>query len=223
MGRIEVVSAPGVPVAEPFLLRLAGWTEERYFAEAPEDRLWEFEKGELLVHSPATPRHQEIVGILAFLLRGYAEERGLGKVFTGPAVLRLREGVAKEPDIFVILNNRMENIAPTRVEGPADLVVEVASAGTRSYDMGEKAGVYQEGEVQEYWVVDPDRRAVVVHRIPGWQVTTHTQGRLPSSALRGFWIEVDWLWPDPQPAALPCLQRILEHLSPPGARELPRA
>ena len=98
--QIEVVTTNGQQVAEPFLVRLAGWTEERYFAEAPENCLWELQDGELIVHAPATPGHQRVVGFLAFLLRGYVEERRLGEVFTGPAVLRLRPGVNKEPDIF---------------------------------------------------------------------------------------------------------------------------
>jgi len=41
-----------------------------------------------------------VAGFLTFLLRGYVEERGLGEVLNGPAVLRIREGVDKEPDIF---------------------------------------------------------------------------------------------------------------------------
>lgn len=36
---IEVVTEEGRQVVEPFLVRLGGWTEERYLAEAPEDRL----------------------------------------------------------------------------------------------------------------------------------------------------------------------------------------
>jgi hypothetical protein len=76
MARIEVVTEPGVPVTERFLLRVAGWTEERYFAEAPEDRVWEFRDGELIVQSPGMPRHQDLVGFLTFLLRGYTEAAG---------------------------------------------------------------------------------------------------------------------------------------------------
>lgn len=55
--QIQVLAEDGSPV-DRFLLRVGDWTEERYFAEAPEDRLWEFEDGEIIVHSPATPDHQ---------------------------------------------------------------------------------------------------------------------------------------------------------------------
>lgn len=60
---IQVVTADGQEIAVPFLVRLAGWTEEQYFAEAPEDRLWEFQDGELIVHSP---RRQPISELSAF-------------------------------------------------------------------------------------------------------------------------------------------------------------
>jgi Uma2 family endonuclease len=209
--RIQVVTGEGRPVTEPFLIRLGGWTEERYFAEAPEDRLWEFEDGEAIVHSPATPGHQRVVGFLTFLLKGYVEERDLGEVLNGPAVLRLRPGADKEPDLFFLHRDRRGSVGPTRVDGPADLVVEVTSPGTRSYDLEEKARVYREGGVAEYWVVDPERQEVVVHRAahPQYRVMVVQSGRLESTAVAGFWIEVAWLWQDPLPSAPACLRQVL--------------
>jgi len=209
--RIQVVTEEGRPVTEPFLLRLGGWTEERYFAEAPEDRLWEFEDGEVIVHSPATPGHQRVVRFLTYLLSGYVEEQGLGEVLNGPAVLRLRPGADKEPDLFFLSRERHHAVGLTQVEGPADLVVEVTSPGTRSYDLGEKARVYWEGGVAEYWVVDPERGEVVVHRAahPEYRVMAVKSGRLESAAVPGFWIEVGWLWQDPLPSAPACLRQIL--------------
>ena len=161
---IEVVTEEGRQVVEPFLVRLGGWTEERYLTEAPEDRLWEFQDGELIVHSPATPGHQRMVRFLTILLSGFVEERGLGEVFNGPAVLRLRPGADKEPDLFFLRHDHRDRVGPARVEGPADLVIEVTSPGTRSYDLGEKAQVYRDNSVAEYWVIDRERREVAVHR-----------------------------------------------------------
>lgn len=214
--RIQLITEEGRHISEPFLIRLGGWTEERYFAEAPEDRLCEFEDGELIVHSPATPRHQRLVRFLTFLLSGYVEERDLGEVLNGPAVLRLRPGADKEPDIFFVHRDRRGAIGAARVDGPADLVVEVSSPGTRSYDLEEKARVYREGGVAEYWVVDPERREVVIHRIthPQYRVTQMGSERLESTAVPGFWIRVEWLWQEPLPSAPACLRQILASSSP---------
>jgi Uma2 family endonuclease len=205
--QIEVVTIDGKRVEIPFLVRLGGWTEERYFAEAPEDQLWEFEDGELIVHSPASSRHQRIVRFLTFLLNGYVEERGLGEVFNGPAVLRLREGVDKEPDILFIPQNRRESIKTMYIEGPADLVIEVASSGTRTYDLEEKSRVYREGEVKEYWVADPERRQITIF-LPK-KAEVKEKGRILSEAIPGFWIDAEWLWQEPMPSAPSCLREIL--------------
>ncbi|WP_322797486.1 Uma2 family endonuclease [Thermoflexus sp.] len=209
--RVRVVTDTGEEIEEPFLLRLTGWTEARYFEEAPEDRLWEFQEGEVIVHSPATPQHQRLVGFLTFLLKGYVEAKGLGEVFNGPAVLRLRPGWVKEPDLFFIRRERLSGVQEKWVEGPADLVIEVSSPGTRRYDLEEKAGVYAESGVLEYGVIDPERREVVIHRVdhPGYRVGAMGEGRLASTAVPGFWIEVGWLWQHPLPPALRCLRQIL--------------
>ena len=208
---IRVVTEEGRRVDDPFLLRLAEWTEERYFCEAPESRLWEFHDGELIVHSPAKPPHQRSVGFLTFLLSGFVEERDLGEVFNGPAVLRLRPGADKEPDLFFLRHDHRNRVGPECIDGPADLVIEVISPGTRRYDLIEKAEVYREGGVPEYWVIDRERKEVVVHRAghPGYRVSTLSSGRLASTSVHGFWIEIEWLWKDPLPSGPACLRKIV--------------
>ncbi|MDA2928281.1 Uma2 family endonuclease [Acidobacteria bacterium AH-259-G07] len=41
-----------LPVPGPYVIRLGGWTLERYLEEAPEDRIWEFVREEVV--SPST-------------------------------------------------------------------------------------------------------------------------------------------------------------------------
>lgn len=205
--QIKIVTAEGKGIEAPFLVRIGGWTEERYFTEAPEDQIWEFEEGEIIIHSPASPHHQRIVRFLTFLVNGYVEEKRLGEVFNGPAVLRLREGVDKEPDIFFIPENRRENIKTMYIEGPADMVIEVVSSGTRTYDLEEKSRAYQEGGVKEYWAIDPERRQITIF-LPG-KVEVKEKGQIYSEAIRGFWIDVEWLWQEPLPNSLSCLREII--------------
>jgi len=52
------------------------------------------------------------------LLCGYVEDQGLGEVFNGPAVLRLRPGADKQPDVFFLgqdRRNRGFNTIPRRM------------------------------------------------------------------------------------------------------------
>ncbi|MBC7104847.1 MAG: Uma2 family endonuclease, partial [Firmicutes bacterium] len=128
---LRVVDAAGAEVSDAYLIRLGGWTEERYFAEAPEDRIVEFEEGEIVVASPATASHQRLVRFLTFLLAGYARTRGLGEVLNGPAAVRLRPGLAYEPDVFFVPLSSLPQLEERCFNGAPGLVIEVTSPGTR--------------------------------------------------------------------------------------------
>jgi Uma2 family endonuclease len=44
------------------------------------------------------------------------------------------------------------------------MVVEMLSRSTRPIDGGAKLGAYERTGVADCWLVDPERRAIVVHR-----------------------------------------------------------
>ena len=225
--KLRVVDETGVRVREAYEVRLPGWTEDRFFAETPDHGLYEFKDGELIVHSPVNLEHQRVVGFLSFLLRGVAAKRSLGEVFNGPGVFRPREGLLREPDVFFISKERLSGIRD-QYAGAADFVIEVVSEGGHARDLEEKAGEYEAAGVAEYWVVDPAAREVVVHRlvegspeersaaassgpqkVPTYRVETLMEGRLESTAVPGFQIEVEWLWQRPMPGLLDCLSEML--------------
>ncbi|MFH1834197.1 MAG: Uma2 family endonuclease [bacterium] len=198
------------PVEGPYEVRLLGWTEERYFAEAPESRFCEFKDGEVIMHSPVASDHQRIVMFLSSL-QGYATEKRLGEVLCGPAVLRLRPGLNREPDIVFVDRASEARIHEQYVEGPVPFVVEVLSPEGRRRDLEEKRAEYEEYGVAEYWVVDPFERQVVVHRRGerGFEVERCASGRLECRVVPGFWLDVEWLWRRPMPSSLGCLKEIL--------------
>ncbi len=192
-----------------------GWTEERYFAEAPESRIVEFEDGDLIVPSPVNIRHQEVVGFLTFLLRGYTGTKGLGRVFNGPAVVRLRPGLDYEPDIFMVLSEHLHQLETQYFSGAPDLVVEVVSPGGRNYDLKTKASNYRAHGVREYWVIDADEQVLYQHtpppaQTPPYVVKEYPTGHIESLVLPGFWIDVSWLWATPLPAEKPLLDQLLQ-------------
>lgn len=186
-----------------FLLRIFGWTEEEYLQKAPENRFCDFVDGELILHSPVRPIHQQIVGFLTFLLTAHVAARELGEVLNGPAAARMRPDRLFEPDVFFVRRERLDAIGDLVVDLAPDFCMEVISPSTRRYDLLEKAGYYTEAGVGETWFVDRQNQEVTVYRtlaprLDGAKVRT---GRLDCVAVPGFWLEVDWLWQKPLPNA----------------------
>ena len=211
---LKILTADGDEMSGPYLVRMGGWTEERYFQESPENRFVEFEDGEVIVHSPAGTRHQRLVRFLIVLLHCYVQRRRLGEILNGPAVVRLRSGLDYEPDLFFVPADRMGDLGADYLSVAPGFIIEVLSEGTRSHDLHTKASAYRQHAVPEYWVVDPQRQLGIRHLLPEdpqapYRVTEHAEGRLESSAISGFWLDVAWLWQDPLPDELTCLQQIL--------------
>lgn len=82
---------------------------------------------------------------------------------------------APEPDVAVF---RRKTSRPG--PGDVDLVVEISDTSL-AFDLGEKAATYARHGVREYWVVDLNRREVVVHRDPDGETWTSVE-RFPESA-----------------------------------------
>jgi Uma2 family endonuclease len=208
---LRLLTVEGEEIQEPYLIRIGGWSEERYFREAPETRIVEFEDGEIIVHSPAGIRHQQVTGFLTFLLRGYGETKSLGITLNGPAVVRLRPGLLYEPDIFFVRSEQLTHLETEYFSGSPALIVEIVSRGSRGYDLKTKAASYHEHQVEEYWVVDVEKECLFQYLLSSdYQPASISQGRVRSHAVPGFWLEASWLWQKALPSAPSCLKQILD-------------
>lgn len=211
---VKVITDHGEEIPESYLVRIGGWTEDRYFAEAPEMRFCEFEDGELIMPSPVNVRHQKLVRFLTVLLQMYVGSKKLGEVLNGPAVVRLRPGLCYEPDLFFVSQERQALLKEQYFAGAPEMVVEVVSPGGRQHDLKEKAANYGKHGVREYWVIDPATGTLYRHTKPPsggahYLVQECKAGRVASSVVPGFWIDAAWLWQDPLPEEHALLERIL--------------
>ena len=121
-----------------------------------EDTRVELIDGWVVDMSPRSPEHENtILWLIRWLRRNLADE--LDFLVTGSLTLGNSE---PEPDV-AILERR-----PPALEHPsrALLVIEVALT-SRDRDLRTKPTIYAPA-VAEYWVVDLERRCVVVHRDP---------------------------------------------------------
>ena len=128
------------------------------FVLFPDDgRRHELIDGEHYVTPSPNRKHQSIVGNLYFLLRSYLEGRDAGRVFVAPFDVLFSLFDVVEPHLLYISRGRLEDVLTTaNVKGAPDLVVEVASPGTRRRDETIKRRLYERFGVAEDWVVDPE-------------------------------------------------------------------
>jgi len=214
--KLTLVDERNQPYRAPYLVRLGGWTLERYLTEAPEYPFWEFVREEVVMYSPATAEHQDLVGFFYRLIGGYCEARGWGKVLMGPAALKISPDVVREPDLFVLPPEEVPKAKGVPLEVRPALVIEVLSPATRTVDLKEKPEDYALAGIPEYWAVDPEEKRVVVHRLlsapkhaPAYAVQRMTSGRLEAPTVPGFWLLVEWLWQEPLPPVAGCLEAVL--------------
>ena len=117
--------------------------------------------------SPNT-RHQQISGNLFALIWTYLETQPIGQVFHAPYDVVFSEFDVVEPDLLYLSNERAaEAVTPQHVRGVPNIVVEIASPGTRTRDETIKRHLYERAGVSEYWVVDPDTDVVRIYRRSG--------------------------------------------------------
>src|SRR5262245_14733742 len=198
-------------VEPPFLLVKPNVTEEEFYRDANEDSNWEYLDGRLVMHSPAPKWHEDRFRFLLTLLSGYLDERGGAVVLGSRYPMRLDEHWSPEPDLLVVRNEHSQRLGTNRLEGPADLVIEIASDSDPGLDAREKLPRYRQAGIDEIWLVNPFDRSVLVEiREPiGYASERLSRGRLSSRVVPGFWIEVEWLWQDCLPSTLACLREML--------------
>ncbi|MCS7285923.1 MAG: Uma2 family endonuclease [Anaerolineae bacterium] len=170
---------------------------EEFLEWANEDTLAEWVEGEVVLYSPASASHQNLLRFLGTLLSQYVEFRNLGIVLLPPFQMKLpRSG--REPDLLFVARENVGRLKGTHLEGPADLVVEIVSPESERRDRGEKFWEYQEGGVREYWLIDPEKR-----KAEFWELSSTgrfqlrmegSEGRYESGVIEGFWLRIEWLW-----------------------------
>src|SRR4030095_9945668 len=92
---------------------------------------------------------------LGALVSAFVELLRLGEVLTAPCEMRLRVGgPSREPDILFVTTEHLDRVTADRVEGPADLVIEIISPDSVRRDRIEKKNEYEAAGISEYWVLD---------------------------------------------------------------------
>ncbi len=186
-------------------------TVDEFLALVPEGQKADLIEGVIYIASPDAFRNDQIAGFVRFLMQGFADVKGMGRVFGSRFAFQLSEWRAPEPDIAFVSTERLSLVQETRMVGAPDIAVEIVSRESRYRDYFEKKRLYEEGG-REYWIIDPLQERAEFYRLSEGRyalVPLERNRIFCSRVLEGFWLDVDWLFADPLPSAYETLQRIL--------------
>jgi Uma2 family endonuclease len=124
-------------------------------------------KGKIFRMSPAPgTNHQLIATNLSGLIWSHFRTKPC-KVFEAPFDVRLdipkgdKPFTVVQPDLCVICDE--SKLDERGCNGAPDLVVEILSPGNTQKEMREKFEVYEEAGVREYWLVEPNDKAIFAY------------------------------------------------------------
>lgn len=173
----------------------------------------EWVDGEVEVGSPVSTEHSDDSGFLESLIRIYVEAHDLGKVLSAPVSMRIqRESRGREPDLMFISNKNLDRIKPSYIDGPTDLAIEIISSESIARDRGTKFIEYETAGVEEYWLIDPQRKQAEFYALDDENryqlILSGKEGRFESRVLEGFYLQIEWLWQKPLPKVVPILKEM---------------
>ncbi len=152
----DMSTAARLTLAEYERMIAAGVFDER------DNRRLELIQGELREMTPQGPEHDDLID----LLNQWSSE----SVPRDRVRVRVQEPVtlptvqsAPQPDLAWVVKRRYRDRRPIAKE--VLLLVEVAQSSLE-YDRGEKASLYAEARIADYWIVDNAGQCVEVYRDP---------------------------------------------------------
>lgn len=153
---------PPLPLGAEHRVRFSREAYHRMFETgmlSPEKR-YELIDGEVVMMSPLGPSNSALISRLSEFFVKCLSESWQCRIQLPIVVSNHSE---PEPDLAIV--HRRDSNYREEHPGPADigLLIEVASSSL-GFDLGRKQRLYASSQIPEYWVVDVEDQAVVVHR-----------------------------------------------------------
>lgn len=130
----------------------------------PEGSRAELINGQIYYMAPPTRKHQRILGEIFAAIHEYINtHNGSCEVDIAPFAVFLDKDDKNyvEPDISVICNP--DKLTEKGCFGAPDWIIEIVSSGSRRMDYFIKLFKYRTAGVREYWIVNPQKKSVMVH------------------------------------------------------------
>ncbi len=166
---------------------------ERFYNLVHENVKAELINGNIIFHSPVRGRHWMASSGLIGKLIPHVNANILGKVGIEKVMIRLTRN-DYEPDIVFFRKEKAVNFTGNQLIFPApDFIVEILSEFTEAYDRGDKLLDYAAHGVEEYWIIDPENRAVEKYLLKNgyYQIAEKLHnGGIASTVILGFEIDL---------------------------------
>ncbi len=190
----------GMSAEPPSVLResaVYGSPERRYTIEdiyaLPDGVHAELMNGKLFFMASPTRTHQKLVGGMYLTIANHIRENnGTCEIYVPSFGVFLfnDDETYLEPDLTVVCD--LSKLDEKGCHGAPDWVLEVLSPGTCHKDMGIKLFKYRSSGVREYWIIDPERRLVIVYNFEGPEEDTSIysfDNEIPSGIFPDLYIK----------------------------------
>lgn len=203
----NTIISPGVPINVPN----DKISYEKFLEWNGEFGWFEWVDGEVVEMSNPSLRHQQLSRFLTSLLQFWAETKKIGEVIPAPFQIKFDfRPSGRQPDIMFVSNENLQRLEQQYLNGAADLIVEVVSGESLTRDTQEKFHEYEKAGVNEYWIIDYNRRTANFYELSSddkYQLMPlSTEGKFESKVIKGLWIYTDWLWQDELPNLMDILK-----------------
>lgn len=157
---------------------------------------YEILQGELIVTPAPRLEHQDLSQEINLVFTVAVRAKRFGKVYAAPVGVRLSMNDIVQPDLLVLSNAKRALIRKNVIDGAPDVVVEILSPSTRRFDLVRKMALYAEAGVPEYWIVDPEKRSILVHQLVNstYVIAENVDGVASSRIVEGAEINVKELF-----------------------------
>ncbi|NLG69864.1 MAG: Uma2 family endonuclease [Firmicutes bacterium] len=165
----------------------------------PKDgKRYELVKGELVEMAPPGCEHGEIAGRIAALLGSFVLRQGLGAVLVEAGFLLTKNpDTVRAPDVAFVAREHLPSPRPKGYHTVSpDVAVESLSPNDTFREVQERIEAWLSAGAKSVWLVDPDRRRVMVYAHPHRPQVFEAAETLADPAVPGFSVQVAELFPE---------------------------
>lgn len=189
------------PESGPSWPAQGSWTYEDYLRLPDDGRRYEVIRG--VLYAAGTPGYDHQYAVTQLICLPRESVGSLGILLPGPFEILLPGGLGDpvQPDLVFISRDRLPHWGAQNFQGTPDIVIEVFSHESETFDRTTKLTAYRDAGVPEVWLVDPITRTVEVFGLPAERseyVLRERQGAgetVGSAVLPDLRIEVAELFP----------------------------